>query len=69
MGCWAYIKIKKNGTIIETDNLIYSSLSPGETQIEEAWLSKIDNHSEYDVAEVKLNWTIDSFNYSRNYNY
>ncbi|HEY1046577.1 MAG TPA: hypothetical protein VGF79_09070 [Bacteroidia bacterium] len=69
MGCWAYIKIKKNGVIIETDNVVYSSLNPGETQVEEAWLSKINTHSEYDVAEVKLTWNVDSFSYSRTYNY
>ncbi|MES2617670.1 MAG: hypothetical protein V4613_07320 [Bacteroidota bacterium] len=68
-GCWAYVKIKKGNTIIETGTMIFSSLNPGESQIEEAWFSKFDSHSEYDRAEVTLNWNIDSTGYSRNYSY
>lgn len=68
-GCWAYVKIKKGNTIIETGTMVFSSLSPGESQIEESWFSKFDSHSEYDRAEVTLNWNVDSTGYSRNYSY
>lgn len=66
-GCWAYIKIKKGNTIIDNSSVSYYSLRPGESQIEEAWFTKFSKHSEYDKAEVTLNWTIDSVGYSRDY--
>lgn len=68
-GCHAFIKIKKGNTIIETDGAVFSSLNPGESQIEESWFSKFDSHSEYDRAEITLSWTIDSTGYSRVYSY
>ncbi len=68
-GCWVYIKIKRGGVIIETSSVVYASLNPGESQIEEAWFSKFDRHSEYDHAEVILQWNVDSTNYSRSYSY
>lgn len=69
LGCWAYIKIKKGNTIIETSTQVFSSLNPGESQIEESWFDEFDKHSEYDKAEIELNWTIDSVGYSRNYSF
>jgi hypothetical protein len=69
LGCWAYIKIKKGNTIIENKSLVFSSLNPGESQIEEAWFSKFDSHKDYDKAEVELQWTIDSTTYSKKYTY
>jgi hypothetical protein len=69
LGCWAYIKIKKGNTIIETGSVNFYSLNPGESQIEEAWFSNFDKHNEYDNADVTLNWTIDSTGYSRHYSF
>lgn len=68
-GCWAYIKIKKGNTIIETGTVVFSDLNPGESQIVEAWFNKFSKHSEYDKAVVTLNWTIDSVGYSNEYTY
>jgi len=69
LGCWAYIKIKKGNTIIETGSVNFYSLNPGESQIEEAWFSNFDKHNEYDNADVTLSWTIDSTGYSRHYSF
>lgn len=69
MGCYAYIKIKKNNTIIETSSLVFSSLNPEESQVEEAWFSRFDKHDEYDRAEISLHWNIDSTNYQKDYVY
>lgn len=68
-GCWALIKIKRNNVIIETSSLTFSHLNPNESQMEEAWFSKFDKHSEYDRAEVILQWSVDSIAYSKTYHY
>lgn len=66
---WAYIKIKRGNTIIESETVSFDYLNPGESSEEEAWFSKFNKHSEYDIANVKLYWNIDSFGYSREYNF
>ncbi len=66
---WAYIKIKKGNTIIETSSVSFDYLNAGESSIEEALFDKFSNHHEYDQANIKLHWTVDSTGYSKEFNF
>jgi hypothetical protein len=67
LSCYAYLKIKKAGTTIETQSMVFGNMSGGERQVEEAWFSQFDKHSEYDQVDITLSWNVDSFGYEKHY--
>jgi hypothetical protein len=67
LSCFAYLKTKKSGTTIETKSMAFSNMSSGEKQIEEAWFSQFEKHSEYDQVDITLSWNVDSFGYEKQY--
>lgn len=67
LSCYAYLKIKKAGTTIETRSMVFGNMSGGERQVEEAWFSNFEKHSEYDQVDITLSWNVDSFGYEKHY--
>lgn len=61
------IKLKKGNTIIERDYISFGTIRSGESVIDEAMLSKITTHDNYDYTEIKLFWYDECNNYYEKY--
>lgn len=50
------LKVKSGNTILERTWVWVGDLEPGESAVENVWLSSIKSHSEYSVLEYELTW-------------